>query len=107
MEDTTEQNNVADHSQMENDSQKNYCPFSMDDELQDEVNSDMRKFHVLDEVQNDSDSQESDSDSDIPDDEVERMLDEAYIGRKRSADDAGLGKAFPGYDWIASFFMCI
>lgn len=53
---------------------------------------DVRQFHVLDEITNASDSNDSAScDSDIPDDEVEKMLEEALIKKKRNAEEAGLG----------------
>lgn len=56
------------------------------------LRSDYRQFHVLDEVENESDSKDSyGTDSDVPDEEVERMLEEALINRKRSADQAELG----------------
>lgn len=56
--------------------------------------TDIRQFHVLDEIGNESESNGSESyDSDIPDDEVDRMLEEALIKKKRNADEAGLGTA--------------
>ncbi|KAF5281868.1 hypothetical protein FQR65_LT14512 [Abscondita terminalis] len=42
----------------------------------------MRKFHVLDEVEHKSDSGSSETDSDLPDDEIERMLEDAMKGEK-------------------------
>lgn len=54
-------------------------------------NEDIRKFHVLDELNEDDQSSHYSSDSDVPDDEVERMLEEAFQRKKRKADDAGLG----------------
>lgn len=54
-----------------------------------------RRFHVLDEIENDSESQGSESyDSDLPDDEVEKMLEEAMVTKKRTADQAGLGNGY-------------
>lgn len=55
-----------------------------------------RQFHVLDEVAaNDSDSDNlQSSDSDIPDEEIDKLLEDALCNknkRKRSADDADLG----------------
>lgn len=49
---------------------------------------DARKFHVLDEVEH-SDSEKSDGyDSDIPDEEIEKMLEEAFENnKKRKADE--------------------
>lgn len=45
------------------------------------------KFHVLDEVENDeSDVISSDSDSDIPYDEIERMLEEALVDQTKAAE---------------------
>lgn len=62
------------------------CPFSMTNGA-----NDVHKFHILDET-DDSDSEKSFScDSDIPDDEIDRMLEDALEKRKRKADDAGLG----------------
>lgn len=55
------------------------------------LRSDYRQFHVLDEVENESDSKDSDgTDSDVPDEEVERMLEEALVNRKRTAEQADL-----------------
>lgn len=53
-----------------------------------------RQFHVLDEVTNDSDSNNSQSsDSDIPDEEIDKLLEDALCNKKkRSAADAGLGE---------------
>lgn len=54
--------------------------------------ADVRQFHVLDEIGNESESNGSESyDSDVPDDEVERMLEEALSKKKRNAAVAGLG----------------
>ena len=54
---------------------------------------DIRQFHVLDEIENDSDSNDTEftDDTDVPDEEVEKMLEEALAGKKRSASDANLG----------------
>lgn len=51
------------------------------------------QFHVLDEVTNDSDDNASVlSDSDIPDDEIDKLLEDAFKNdKKRSAGEAGLG----------------
>lgn len=55
----------------------------------------IRRFHVLDEVENESESEHSEySDSDIPDEEVERMLEEALIKKKRTASEAISGIFF-------------
>lgn len=55
--------------------------------------NDPRAFHVLDELDNESDSDDSQYyDSDVPDEEVEKMLEEALAKRKRKAGEAGLGK---------------
>lgn len=54
--------------------------------------SDLRQFHVLDEVANDSDTNGSQSsDSDIPDEEIDKLLEDALKKKKRNAEDAGLG----------------
>ncbi|KAK5648513.1 hypothetical protein RI129_003405 [Pyrocoelia pectoralis] len=49
----------------------------------DDDDNDIRKFHVLDEIENNSDSQTSESDSDLPDDEVNKMLDAAFNESKK------------------------
>lgn len=53
----------------------------------------LRKFHLLDEVENnDSDSRNSaSSDSDIPDEEIDKLLEDALNKKKRTAGEAGLG----------------
>lgn len=53
-----------------------------------------RQFHVLDEITNDSDSNNSQSsDSDIPDEEIDKLLEDALKNKKkRSAGEAGLGR---------------
>lgn len=56
-------------------------------------NDRLPKFHVLDEVQDESESAASSSDSDIPDDEIERMLEDEYVrSKKRKVADTSLGK---------------
>lgn len=66
------------------------CPVRIADESS--LKSNYRQFHVLDEVGNESDSRDSSlSDSDVPDEEVERMLEEALVNKKRNAEQAGLG----------------
>lgn len=66
------------------------CPISNIGESN--LQSDYRQFHVLDEIENDSDSKDSEgTDSDVPDEEVERMLEEALVNRKRTSDQAELG----------------
>ncbi|KAF5290062.1 hypothetical protein FQA39_LY14843 [Lamprigera yunnana] len=45
--------------------------------VSDDNDGEMRQFHVLDEVDHESDTQTSETDSDLPDDEVERMLEDA------------------------------
>ncbi|XP_022901035.2 microprocessor complex subunit DGCR8 [Onthophagus taurus] len=64
------------------------CPIS-NKEVNDEFNDDnveVRKFHVLDEIENESDDRESeDTDTDVPEEEIEQMLDEALRGKKRKA----------------------
>lgn len=68
----------------------NFKPSSVCDS---NLQSNYRQFHVLDEIENESDSKDSDaSDSDVPDEEVERMLEEALVNRKRTAEQAGIGK---------------
>jgi hypothetical protein len=63
------------------------CPYSS----QNGNVEDVRKFHILDETE-DSDSEKSMSyDSDIPDEEIDRMLEDALFN-KRKASEAGLGK---------------
>lgn len=86
MDNIDEYSNHDDEPNEEADSNENKelsCPFSND--------NDVRKFHVLDEVDNESDSLVTDSDSDIPDDEVERMLEDALNDKKRTAEEAELG----------------
>ncbi|XP_050506716.1 microprocessor complex subunit DGCR8 [Diabrotica virgifera virgifera] len=54
-------------------------------------NAELNKFHILDETEGNDDTDNSaDFDSDIPDDEIEKMLEEALEKRKRKAADAGL-----------------
>jgi microprocessor complex subunit DGCR8 len=61
------------------------CPYSS----QNGNVEDVRKFHILDETE-DSDSEKSMSyDSDIPDEEIDRMLEDALFN-KRKASEAGL-----------------
>ncbi|XP_072385261.1 microprocessor complex subunit DGCR8 [Diabrotica undecimpunctata] len=53
--------------------------------------TELNKFHILDETEGNDDSENSaDFDSDIPDDEIEKMLEEALEKRKRKAAEAGL-----------------
>ncbi|XP_050308140.1 microprocessor complex subunit DGCR8 [Anthonomus grandis grandis] len=53
-------------------------------------------YHILDELEEQDDSDESyEYDSDIPDEEVERMLEEALERKKRKADEAGLDSEVP------------
>lgn len=71
------------------------CPFSgkLSNGNNDE---DVRKFHILDETDDDGDDSDRSftDDSDIPDDEIEKMLEEALDKkRKRSASGAGLGES--------------
>lgn len=64
------------------------CPFRNGIYNGNSANS-IRRFHVLDEVENESESEHSEySDSDIPDEEVERMLEEALVKKKRTASEA-------------------
>ncbi|KAK9753111.1 hypothetical protein QE152_g3582 [Popillia japonica] len=66
----------------------NQCPFRNGIYNSNNTNS-IRRFHVLDEIENESDSDRSEySDSDIPDEEVEQMLEEALIKKKRTASEA-------------------
>lgn len=58
-------------------------------------NNHHRQFHVLDEVTQDSDSNQSQfCDSDVPDEEIDKLLEDALINtrKKRNADEADLGK---------------
>lgn len=67
---------------------ENSCPYSSN-----RNSEDVRKFHILDETEDFSDSDKSLSyDSDIPDEEVDKMLEEALASKKRKASAAGLGK---------------
>ncbi|XP_076255723.1 microprocessor complex subunit partner of drosha [Rhynchophorus ferrugineus] len=60
------------------------CPFTKSVE-------EVTKFHILDETDERYESEESvEYDSDIPDEEVERMLEEALDKKKRKAAEAGL-----------------
>lgn len=60
------------------------CPFTKPVE-------EATKFHILDETEEAYESEESlDYDSDIPDEEVEKMLEEALERKKRKAAEAGL-----------------
>ena len=69
------------------DGEKQQCPLMMNG-----ANVDVRQFHVLDEINNDSDSRMSGScESDDSDDVIERLLDEALERKKRTAKEAGLG----------------
>ena len=69
-----------------NDDVSPLCPFS------NQSVEDVRKFHILDETE-DSDSDKSMSyDSDIPDEEIDKMLEDALASKKRKAADADLGK---------------
>ncbi|EFA05197.1 microprocessor complex subunit DGCR8 [Tribolium castaneum] len=61
------------------------CPYSSQ--------NDVRKFHILDETE-DSDSEKSFScDSDIPDEEIDKMLEDALKNNKRKASEAGLDES--------------
>ncbi|CAH0549289.1 unnamed protein product [Brassicogethes aeneus] len=52
---------------------------------------DVRKFHVLDELEDEeSEHSEYSYDSDVPDDEIEKMLEDAFENKKRKATEAGL-----------------
>ncbi|XP_018572010.1 microprocessor complex subunit DGCR8 [Anoplophora glabripennis] len=65
------------------------CPFNGSNSLANghEVN----KFHILDETEeNDESDNSGDYDSDIPDDEIQKMLEEALEKKKRKASEAGL-----------------
>ncbi|KAJ3653070.1 hypothetical protein Zmor_018987 [Zophobas morio] len=67
-----------------NDDVSPLCPFS------NQSVEDVRKFHILDETE-DSDSDKSMSyDSDIPDEEIDKMLEDALASKKRKAADADL-----------------
>lgn len=49
------------------------------------------KFHILDETEDNEDSDpDEDYDSDVPDEEIEKMLEEALETKKRKADEAEL-----------------
>lgn len=55
------------------------------------VSNDINKFHILDETEENEESDDSiEYDSDVPDDEIEKMLEEALESKKRSAAEAGL-----------------
>lgn len=62
------------------------------------ANNDYRQFHILDEVTNEGDSNnnsELSDDSDIPDDEIDRLLEDAFKNnKKRNAEQAGLGNCW-------------
>lgn len=66
------------------------CPYARSNSL---INghSEVNKFHILDETEENEESDNSgDYDSDIPDDEIEKMLEEALEKKKRKASEAGL-----------------
>lgn len=65
------------------------CPFAQSQLTNDD---EINKFHILDETEDneDSDNYYDDEDSDVPDDEIEKMLEEALATRKRKAGEAGL-----------------
>lgn len=55
------------------------------------IPNDIHKFHILDETGEHEDSDNStEYDSDVPDDEIEKMLEEALESKKRNAAQAGL-----------------
>ncbi|XP_065171582.1 microprocessor complex subunit DGCR8-like [Atheta coriaria] len=58
----------------------------------------LNSFHVLDEIENESDNEDCDSsDMDVPDDEIEQMLEDA-LTKKRKANEAGLDEAPAPYN---------
>lgn len=70
----------------------------------------LRQFHILDEIANDSESNHSQSsDSDIPDEEIDKLLEDALCSKnrkKRSADEAGLGELlFVSIQTKCDYFM--
>lgn len=70
------------------------CPFNGNSNNSNN-DEDVRKFHILDETDDDGDDSDRSytDDSDIPDDEIEKMLEEALENkRKRRASNANLGK---------------
>lgn len=76
------------------DSEKQECPFSKKEHPIENGSNDneINRFHILDETEgnDDSDNSVDDFDSDVPDDEIDRMLEEALDRKKRKASEAGL-----------------
>ncbi|CAG9861561.1 unnamed protein product [Phyllotreta striolata] len=67
------------------------CPYSKTESLSQNGTNEFNKFHILDETEGNDESDNSvDYDSDVPDDEIDRMLEEALARKKRKADEAGL-----------------
>lgn len=63
------------------------CPLNQEGNSSNEIN----RFHILDETEENGDSDNSfEFDSDVPDDEIEKMLEEALESKKRTAAEAGL-----------------
>lgn len=55
------------------------------------VSNDINKFHILDETEENEESDNSiEYDSDVPDDEIEKMLEDALESKKRNAAEAEL-----------------
>ncbi|XP_056642351.1 microprocessor complex subunit DGCR8 [Diorhabda sublineata] len=66
------------------------CSFSQSDAVHNGSNE-FHKFHILDETGGNDDSDNSaEFDSDIPDEEIDKMLEEALENRKRKASEAGI-----------------
>lgn len=81
--------NGVDYIDVNGISEASSCPYTGPNSLTNghEVN----KFHILDETEENEESDNSgDYDSDIPDDEIEKMLEEALEKKKRKAAEAGL-----------------
>nr|XP_023029304.1 microprocessor complex subunit DGCR8-like [Leptinotarsa decemlineata] len=70
--------------------QEPVCPFLHSAEIEN-GHSDLNKFHILDETLENEESDNSfEFDSDVPDEEIEKMLEEALERKKRTASNAGL-----------------
>lgn len=64
------------------------CP--IDNAQEGNVPNNIHKFHILDETEEHEDSDNfTEYDSDVPDDEIEKMLEEALESKKRTASEAG------------------
>lgn len=73
----------------ESNTDSSICPVVNSQE--DHIPNDIHKFHILDETEeHDESDNSSEYDSDVPDDEIEKMLEEALESKKRTASEAGL-----------------